>query len=185
MSEEKTTVRCPHCGAQIERENPPKGKLLSGSPLRKCPDCGRIYFDEGYAEAALTAFEQAEIKFPYIKILYALVPTVGAVVYLRQYLNVPSTGALVPLIAFGVIAIFFDVMLIFELVKAVKKSAVKKELLARFERNAEALEEEVRESLERLKKKDYLDALEKCGEDVPKYFYKRIGEKRPSRRRIK
>ena len=179
MSEEKSTIRCPHCGASIERETPNKGKTLPGSPLRVCPDCGRLYYDDVYAEAALTAFEQAEIKFPWIKILYALVPTFGAIAYLRQYLTVPSTGALVPLIAFSVIAVFFDVLLILELVKAVKKSAVKKDLLARIEGRAGALETELHESLERLKKKDYLDALVKCGEYVPTYFYKRIGEKPP------
>ncbi len=179
MSEEKNTIRCPHCGASIERDCPPKGKTMSGSPLRKCPNCGRIYFDNAYSEAALTAFEKAEINFPWIKILYALVPTTGALVYLRQYLSAPTTGALVPLIAFSVIAVFFDVMLVFELVKAVRKSKVKKAFLDRLEGCAGEAEPELRESMERLSKKDYLDTLVKCNEYVPTYFYKRIGEKPP------
>ena len=179
MSEEKSTIRCPHCGASIERTCPPEGKTLPGSPLRKCPDCGRLYFDEIYAEAALTAFEKAEIRFPYIKILYALIPTAGALVYLHQYRNAPGTTALVPLITFGAIAVLFDILLIAELVKAARRSKVKKELLARIEGRAGALEQELRESLERLKSKDYLDALTKCGEAVPAYFYQRIGEKPP------
>ena len=178
-------IRCPHCGASIERESPPEGQTLSGSPLRKCPECGRLYYDDVYAEAALTAFEQAEIKFPWIKILYALVPTFGAIVYLRQCLSTPTTGALVPLIAFSVIAVFFDVMLIVELVKAAKNSRIKKDVLAHIEGRAGEVEEELRESLERLKKKDYLDALLRCGEDVPTYFYKRIGEKPPKTLRKK
>ena len=181
MSEEKTTVRCPHCGASIERENPPKGKLLSGSPLRKCPDCGRIYFDNAYAEAALTAFEKAEVNFPYIKILYALVPTVGAIVYLRQHLLTPTTGTLVPLIAFSIIAVFFDVMLICELVTAARRGKIKKAFLDRLEGRTGETEAELRESVERLSKKDYLDALVKCNEYVPVYFYKRIGEKPPKK----
>ena len=185
MSEEKSTIRCPHCGASIERETPNKGKTLPGSPLRKCSDCGRLYFDNAFAETALTMYQGAEIIFPWIKILYALVPTLGAVVYLRQYLSTPTTGALVPLIAFSVIAVFFDVMLIVELVKAAKKSRIKKDVLAHIEGRAGEVEEALRESLERLKKKDYLDALLRCGEDVPTYFYKRIGEKPPKTLRKK
>ncbi len=181
MSEEKTTVRCPHCGAQIERESPPKGKTLPGSPLRKCPDCGRIYFDNAYAEAALTAFEKAEVNFPYIKILYAAVPTLGAIVYLRQHLLTPTTGTLVPLIAFSIIAVFFDVMLICELVKAARRGKIKKAFLDRLEGRTGETEAELRESVERLSKKDYLDALVKCNEYVPVYFYKRIGEKPPKK----
>jgi len=163
-------------------DRPPEGTTLPGSPLRKCPDCGRLYFDEAYAEPALTAFEHAEIRFPWIKILYALVPTAGALVYLGQYRSTPAAGALVPLIAFGVIALLFDVMLIVELVRAARKSRVKKELLSRLVGRAGAMEEELRESMERLKQKDYLDALVKCGEDVPKFFYERIGEKPPKMR---
>lgn len=183
MSEEKSAIRCPRCGAQIERACPPEGETLPGSPLRKCPECGRLYFDEIYEEAALSAFEKVKIGFPYIRILYAAVPTAGALVYLRTYLNAPGPGTLVPLIAFGAIAVFFDVLLILELIKTSRKSAVKRELLSRFEGGT--LETELRESLERLSSKSYLDALEKCGEDVPEYFYHRIGEKRPSRRRSK
>ena len=167
MSEEKSTIRCPHCDTSIERETPNKGKTLPGSPLRKCPDCGRLYFDEAYAEPALTAFEHAEIRFPWIKILYALVPTAGALVYLGQYRSTPAAGALVPLIAFGAIALLFDVMLIVELVKAAKKSRIKKDVLAHIEGRAGEVEEALRESLERLKKKDCLDALLRCGEDAP------------------
>ena len=179
MTEEKNTIRCPRCGAQIERPCPPEGETLPGSPLRQCPDCGRLYFDNAYAEAALTAFGKAEIKFPYIKILYALIPTAGALVYLRQYLAAPSTGSLVPLIAFSIIAVFFDVLLILELGKTVRKSAAKKEALARLEGRAGEMEAELRASLERLSHKDYLDALVKCNEYVPTYFYKRIGENPP------
>ena len=178
MSEGNSTIRCPRCSAQISRPCPPEGETLPGSPLRACPDCGRLYFDDVYAEPALTAFDKAEINFPYIKILYAVIPTAGSLIYLRQYLQTPTTGALVPLIAFSVLAIFFDVMLIVDIIKAVRKSAVKKETLARLEGRA-AAPEELRESMERLSKKDYLDALVKCREYVPNYFYKRIGEKPP------
>ncbi len=181
MGEETSTIRCPHCGAQIERERPEQEQPLAGSPLRKCPDCGRIYFDDAYAEAALTAFETAEVKFPYIKILYALVPTAGAAVYLRQHLLTPTTGSLVPLIAFSAIAILFDVMLICELVKAARRGRRRKDFLDRLEGRAGEAEPGLRESLERLSKKDYLDALVKCGEYVPVYFYKRIGEKPPKK----
>ena len=183
MSEERSAIRCPRCGAQIERACPPEGETLPGSPLRKCPECGRLYFDEIYEEAALSAYEKVKIGFPYIKILYAAVPTAGALVYMITYLKKPDAGALVPLIAFGVIAVFFDVLLLLELIRTSRKSAVKKELISRFEGGA--LETELRESLERLSSKSYLDALEKCGEDVPEYFYRRIGEKRPSRKRFK
>ncbi len=184
MSEVKSTIRCPRCGAQVERECPPEGETLPGSPLRACPDCGRLYFDEAYAEPALTAFEKAEIKFPWIKILYALVPTAGALVYLNAWLNEHTTGTLVPLVAFGALAVFFDVMLVFELVKAARKSPVKKAAMARLEGRAEA-DEALRESMGRLSKKDYLDALVKCGDYVPAYFYKRIGEKPPKPERRK
>ena len=101
MSEEKSAIRCPRCGAQIERACPPEGETLPGSPLRKCPECGRLYFDEIYEEAALSAFEKVKIGFPYIRILYAAVPTAGVLVYLRTYLHAPGPGALVPLIAFA------------------------------------------------------------------------------------
>lgn len=185
MTEEKSTIRCPRCGAQIERACPPEGETLPGSPLRQCPECGRLYFDGAYAEAALTAFEKAEIKFPWIKILYALVPTVGALVYLRQYRAAPSTGALVPLIAFSLIAVFFDVLLLIELGKTVRKRAVKREMLKRIEGRAGEMEQELRASMERLGQKDYLDALVKCGEAVPRYFYERIGEKPPKTKRTK
>ncbi len=172
-------IRCPHCGASIERESPPEGQTLSGSPLRKCPECGRLYYDDVYAEAALTAFEQAEIKFPWIKILYALVPTFGAIVYLRQYLSTPTNGALVPMIAFSVIALFFDGMLIVELVKAVKRGRIRRAFLDRLEGRAGEPAEELRASRERLSRKDYLDMLTKCNAYVPTYFYRRIGEKPP------
>ena len=56
---------------------------------------------------------------------------------------------------------------------------------AHIEGRAGEVEEALRESLERLKKKDYLDALLRCGEDVPTYFYKRIGEKPPKTLRKK
>ena len=179
MSEEIFTVRCPRCGAQIERENPPEGETLPGSPLRKCPECGRLYFDNAYAEPALTAYEEAEVNFPWIKILYALVPTLGAIVYLRQHLLTPTTGTLVPLIAFSIIAVFFDVLLILELIRTVPKLKRRAAALERLEGRGGETDEALRESMERLSKKDYLDALVKCNAYVPTYFYKRIGEKPP------
>jgi endogenous inhibitor of DNA gyrase (YacG/DUF329 family) len=56
MSEERFAVRCPHCSASIEHECPPKGETLPGSPLRKCPDCGRLFYDDVYQEPALKAY---------------------------------------------------------------------------------------------------------------------------------
>ena len=184
MAEETSTIRCPRCGAQIARETPPEGETLSGSPLRSCPDCGRLYFDEAYAEPALTAFEKAKIGFPWIKVLYAVVPTAGALVYLGPYLNSRSTATLVPLAAFGVIAVFFDVLLIAALVKALGKRKMRAAALAQLEGGAGA-PETLRTSMERLSRKDYLDVLVKCGEDVPKYFYRRIGAEPPKFHRKK
>ena len=185
MMEENSTIRCPRCGASIARDCPPDGQALRGSPLRTCPECGRLYYDDAYTEPALEAYEKAEIRFPHIKILYAIAPTAGALVYLHSYLNNPTIGMRVPLIAFGILAIFFDVMLIMELGKTVRKSAAKKEQMALLEGRSGAPDEELRKSLERLSSKDYLDALVKCNEYVPAYFYKRIGEKPPKMHRKK
>ena len=183
MNEASSTIRCPHCGARIERPSLPEGEMLAGSPLRNCPECDRLYFDPAYMEPALDAYDKAEIKFPYIKILYALIPTAGTLVYLRTWLDGTNSIAHILTLVFGAIAVFFDVMLVVELIRAAKKSRVKNALLERFEGRGEPMDEAMRASLERLSKKDYLSALNKCGEDVPKYFFLRIGEK-PERRRL-
>ena len=179
MNEENTIIRCPRCGAAIERPALPEGETLPGSPLRRCPDCDRLYFDNLYAEPALRAFEDAEVKFPYIKIIYALVPTFGAVVFLREWLGGSNSAVRMTAILFGAIAVFFDVLLLIELVKLPPKLRRRASALDRLEGRAGAAEAEMRASVERLSKKDYLDALVKCNEYVPTYFYKRIGEKPP------
>ena len=182
MNEEMSTIRCPRCGARIERPCP-DGQTVPGSPLQKCPDCGRLYFDEAYEEAALTAYEAASINFPYIKILYALIPTAGALVYLRSYLRDPRSEYLIVLIAFGALAVFFDVLLIAAIAKAIRQSGRKKAFLDAIEGRAGELSAELRESMERLSGKDYLDALYKCRTYIPKYFYRRIGAEPPKRQR--
>ena len=185
MNEEKSVIRCPHCKASIERPGLPEGQTLPGSPLRACPDCGRLYFDNLYAEPALTAYEDAEVSFPYIKIIYALVPTFGAVVYLREWLSGSNAAVRMTAIVFGIVAVFFDLLLILELIKTLPKLKRKAALIERLEGRAGEPVPELGESMARLSKKDYLDALVKCNEYVPNYFYKRIGEKPPKRFRRK
>ena len=177
MSEETFVVRCPHCRAAIERPALPDGETLPGSPLRACPDCGRLYYDEGYQEPALKAYAAAKGNFSYIKILYAVIPTLGTLFYLSAF--VQGTNAVGGTIAavFGAIAVFFDVLLILEIVKAVRHKRLLDALTARLEGRAGTPTEEERASMERLSSKDYLDTLDKCGDDVADWFYTRIGEK--------
>ena len=177
MSEERFTVRCPHCSASIEHECPPAGETLPGSPLRKCPDCGRLFYDDGYQEPALKAYAAASVKFSWIKVLYAAVPTAGALFYLSVYLKNHNAMSSVLAIVFGVVAVFFDVLLALEIVKAIRQKRKLTELERRLNGPAEALTEEERASMERLSSKAYLDALDKCGDDVADWFYFRLGEK--------
>ncbi len=182
MREESSAIRCPRCGARIERSCP-EGESIAGSPLQTCPDCGRLYFDDAYAEPVLTAYEAAEVDFPYIKILYALIPTVGTLLYLHSYLRDPRSQHLAVLITFGALAVFFDVLLIIAIGKVIPKAGRKKAFLDALEGRAGELSAELRESLERLSGKDYLDALYKCRVYIPKYFYRRIGAEPPKRQR--
>ena len=156
---------------------------MPGSPLRKCPDCGRLYFDDAYEEPALTAYEAAIINFPYIKIIYALIPTAGTLLYLRSYLHDPRPQYLIVLIAFGALAVFFDVLLILAIAKAIPAAGRKKTFLDMIEGRAGEIDAQLRESMERLSGKDYLDALYKCRVYIPKYFYRRIGADPPRSRR--
>lgn len=177
MSEERFTVRCPHCRAQIAHDCPPEGETLPGSPLRKCPDCGRLFYDDVYQEPALKAYAQARVRFSWTKALYAAIPTAGALYYLVVYLKAANTMSAVLSIVFGAVAVFFDVLLVLELVKTVRQKRKLKELEAHLNGPAETLTPEERASMERLSSKAYLDALDKCGDDVADWFYFRLGEK--------
>ena len=177
MNEEKVTIRCPHCNARIERERLPDGETLPDTPLRTCPDCGRLYYDEGYQEPALKAYAETKAKFSYIKVAYAVIPTLGTLMYLSAYLkNTNSMGSVLALV-FGVIAVFFDVLLILEIIRAVRQNRKLTELTERLEGRAGTLTDAERASMERLSSRSYLDTLDKCGDDVADWFYFRIGEK--------
>ena len=177
MSEANFTVRCPHCRAQIAHDCPPEGETLPGSPLRTCPDCGRLFYDDSYQEPALKAYAASRVHFSWIKALYAAVPTAGALFYLSAYLKENHAMSSVLAIVFGVVAVFFDVLLVLEIVKAVRQKSKLTALEERLNGPAEALTEEERASMERLSSKAYLDALDKCGDDVADWFYFRLGEK--------
>ena len=177
MNEAKCTIRCPRCGARIERERLPEGETLPGSPLRTCPDCGHLYYDEGYQEPALKAYSEAKAKFSYIKILYAVIPTAGALMFLSTILKSATTVGCAMAVIFGAVAVFFDVILILEIVRAVRQNRVLAQLVERLEGRSGTMTEEECASMERLSSKSYLDTLDKCGDDVADWFYKRIGEK--------
>ena len=169
------TIRCPHCQMRIEREAA-AGTPLPGSPFRRCPGCGRFYYDEAYEEPALTLFEQKQPRFNYIKILYAVLPTAGALIYLRAWLSGANPDGRVPALVFGALAVFFLAVLILEVAAFIRSSREHAAHRALLEGNEAELSPELAESVKRLRDPKYLDALESYGADIPDFFRKKAGE---------
>jgi hypothetical protein len=163
------SIRCPHCQTLVEREASGK-QPIPGSPFRRCPNCGRLYYDEAYEDPALTLFGEKQPRFNFVKILYAAVPTAGALIYLKAWLDGTNSVGNVFALVFGAIAVFFLVVLTLEIVgffKRRKEHLVHRALLSG---RGGALSRELAESMERLRDGKYLDALESCGVEVPGFF---------------
>ena len=168
------TIQCPHCGERVTRET--TEHRCPGSPFRRCPGCGRLYFDDAYEEPAITLLGKKP-KLNYAKILYFVVCTVGAVFYLRAWLSGENPNVRVPALVFSAIALFFLGVLVHELAGFSKKRQRYETDCARMEGRGEPLTAELTASLERLGDKAYLDALESYGVDVPEFFRDRAKEK--------
>ena len=164
------TIRCPRCQRSIEREIPEKGGAIPGSPFRRCPDCGRLYFDEAYAEPALAFYSEKQPRFSFIKIVYAALPTMGALLYLKAWRSGENPNARVPAIVFSLLALFLIGVLVHEIVTYFRRRKAHQASRALLEGESGALSPELRESLERLRDTEYLKALEKYEIEVPRFF---------------
>ena len=165
-------IKCPRCGEAIKRNKSVTGQL-TGAPFCPCPNCGRLFYDESVEEPAIAAFKEKEKSFNYAKLIYAVIPTVGAVVYLRAYMHGVNSSGLIPGIIFAALAVFFIVLLVLEIIKYLRRSSAEKRIIDHFEGRSGTLSKDLAESLDRLSSKSYVEALEAYGADVPDYFRKR------------
>ena len=158
---------CPRCGEKIEHGI--KGRLL-GSPFRVCPHCDRLYYEKAYKEPALATYAEKDVKFNWMKAVYAALPTAVSILYLNSYFKGENSFAIVPGIAFAAIGVLFIVVLICEIVKVAGKHEREHKIIDLFEGRRGELPEDLKASMDRLADPKYLDALEYYGVDIPDYF---------------
>ncbi len=161
---------CPRCGEYINHGI--KGKLI-GAPFRICPHCDKLYYDKAFTEPALATYAEKDVKFNWMKAVYAALPTAVSILYLNSYLKGENSFAIVPGIAFAAIGVLFIVVLIAEIVKVAGKHEREQKIIDLFEDRRGELSEELKDSMSRLADPKYIDALEYYGVNVPDYFHER------------
>lgn len=161
---------CPRCGEYIEHGI--KGRLI-GPPFRVCPHCDKLYYDKAFKEPALATYAEKDVKFNWMKAVYAALPTAVSILYLNSYFKGENSFAIVPGIAFAAIGVLFIIVLIAEIVKVAGKSEREQKIIDLFEGRRGELSEDLKASVSRLEDPKYLDALEYYGVDIPDYFRER------------
>ena len=170
-------VKCPYCNYTSDVNYTTNRKYMTGTPFRKCPKCGNVYFDSYYKEPAILVYEDSGKPQPFLSFIIAAAISTPAIVLIYVILisgTFPWWQPIIALVLF-IMAIVFDVNFILNLIHTFQG---KKYLSKYHQRQVDYLDgkrgsrsTEVEQSLQRLSKLEYLLRLQSSGVKVPEYFF--------------
>ena len=173
------SVRCPKCDLEADRSSTDSSFILYGSPYRVCRKCGAAYFDPGYHELAIDAYNDNGVLIDFGGLFCALLTNGVAVLFLIERLKGNSNTWLPLICAFG-FALVFDYRAVISIRNLIKAKEYHQEQIDGLEGRYGEMSDDLAESMERMSDRKYLDALRFRGVDVPEYFYKRISSREGS-----
>ena len=168
-------VYCPKCKGVADHANPNRSFKLYGSPFRVCRKCGATYFDPGYHEEGIDAFNNDGVLINNVERAIALLVFNGAAAEYFTRGWIKNSGMWLPFVILAVLALLLDYALIKSILNKINAEAYHQKWIDRLEGRYGEMPDELAESMERLSDRKYLDALRSHGVDVPEYFYKRLG----------
>ena len=169
-------VKCPNCGNTAESTYTVFVETLYGSPYRSCRECGAAYFDPGYHEAAIDAYNDDGVEINFWWVIALLVLNGASVEYIIHGW-ITSIRELFSFMVLLVPALLLDYGLIQTIRNKLNAEEYHQEQIDLIEGRGGEMTEELAESMKRLGDRKYLDALRSHGVDVPEYLYKRLGSR--------
>lgn len=167
-------VKCPNCGKTAESTYTVFVETPYDSPYRSCRECGAAYFDPGYHEAAIDAYNDDGVEINFWWVIALLVLNGASVEYIIHGW-IKNIGQLFSFMVLLVPALLLDYGLIQTIRNKLNAEEYHLEQIDLLEGRGEERPEKLIESMKRLSDRKYLDALRSHGVDVPEYFYKRLG----------
>ena len=154
-----TRKKCPHCGKTYETYSTYTKQYQnhSGSPFRRCNNCGGSFVDKDIKEPALKPQSASEITV--INCIFAFfIPFGGAGILLTiAAYNLGSEA-----VGLWVVAALLDIFYVSSVIYLLIKRKIYNE----------SAEKEYEASYNRLKNPEYARALKDAGFDVPSWFLK-------------
>lgn len=174
----RVKVICPQCGQKTDVIHVLKGDVPKGCPIRKCNMCGAVFYDKNIHEPAIHFYTTREPMHPFAwGIRTALfLPFFIFMVVMFLYDQTHRSFTLVALVGFNLYLYgrAFIRYLRFAVNREKFLQQEEESKISYLERDRKELPLDIWVSLERLKNRNYLDALTHFGADVPEYFYKRV-----------
>ena len=157
---------CPYCKGNVVRTTK-NDRGYDGSPFRHCPNCHRVYFDGAYQEPAIAIYEDKGGEFNFWGLLFAVGGTILTVSLLIN-------GIWAPACLIGIFSLIADIALIRLIINRANSTQYHKRQVDYLEGRRGTITPEIKESIQRMSSKAYLDDLKSHGVKVPAYFYKRL-----------